>query len=90
MRNEVTGKLVASRNSENSGNPKAGNRKWPHNFYMSSAVVPHMEKVCSIVRKIHHRSSSGNYDDFDVNTAFWCIFMNVTLQAAVSSSWSRL
>ena len=41
---KVTGKLVASRNSENSGNRKAKNRKWPHNFHVSSAVVPHMEK----------------------------------------------
>ena len=41
---EVTGNLVASRSSENSGNPKAGSRKWPHNFHMSPAAVPHMEK----------------------------------------------
>ena len=50
---------------------------------MSSAVVPHMEKVFSIVRKIYHRSSTDNLDDFDVNTATWGIFMNTTLQAAV-------
>ena len=41
---KVTVKPVASRNSEDSGNPKAGNRKWPHNFHVSSAVVPYMEK----------------------------------------------
>ena len=42
---EVTGKLVASRNSGNSENSKAGSRKWPHNFHMSPAVVPRMDKV---------------------------------------------
>ena len=41
---EATGKPVTSRNSENSGNPKAGIVKWTHNFQMSSAVVPQMEK----------------------------------------------
>ena len=50
---KVPGKPVASRNSENSRNPKAKSRKWPHDFHMSSAVVPRMEKVCSIVRKIY-------------------------------------
>ena len=35
---EVTGKLVASINSESSGNSKA----WPHHFHMSPAVVPHL------------------------------------------------
>ena len=34
---EVTGKPVASRSSENSGNSKAGSRKWPHNFQRSPA-----------------------------------------------------
>ena len=49
---EVTEKLVASRNSGNSENSKAGSRKWPHHFYVSPAVVPHMEKVYSIARQI--------------------------------------
>ena len=31
----VTGKLVASSNSKNSGNLKAESRKWPHNLHMS-------------------------------------------------------
>ena len=60
------GNLVASRSSENSGNPKAESRDWPHNFYMSSTVVPHMEKVHSFVRKIYGRSSTDDLDDFDV------------------------
>ena len=40
----MTGKLVEPRNSENSENLKAGSRKWPHNFFVSPAVVPRMEK----------------------------------------------
>ena len=72
---EVTGKLVASRNSGTSESSKAGSRKWPHNFHMSPVVAPHMEKVFSIVRQI-------DLNDFDVNSAVWSIFMNVTLQAA--------
>ena len=37
---KVTGKLVASIKSENEGNLKAESRKWPHNFHLSSAMVP--------------------------------------------------
>ena len=66
---EVTGKLVASRNSENQGNSKAGSRKWPHNFHMSPAVVPRMEKVYSIVRQIFGRCPTDDLNDFDVNSA---------------------
>ena len=80
---EVTGELVASRNSENSGNPDAGSKKWPHNFHVSPAVVPHMEKVYSIVRQIYGRSPMDDLIDLDVNIATWYIFMDVTLQAAV-------
>ena len=80
---EVTEKPVASRNSRPSENSKAGNRKWPHNFHMSPAVVPHTGKVYSIVRKIYGQSPMDDLNDLDVNTAVWCIFVNVTLQAAV-------
>ena len=79
----MTGELVASRSSENSGNSKAGSRKWPHNFHMSPAVVPRMEKVHSIVRKKYGRSPTDDLNDFDMHTTVWGIFMNVTLQAAV-------
>ena len=65
------------------GISKAGSRKWPHHFHMSPAVVPHMEKVHSIVRQIHGRSPTDDLNDLDVNNAIWSIFMNVTLQAAV-------
>ena len=53
---EVTGRPVASIDSENSGNSKAGSKNWPHHFHMSPEVVPHMEKVYSIVRRIYGRS----------------------------------
>ena len=36
---------------------------------MSSAMVLHMERVFSIVRKIYDRSPTDNLDDLDVNTA---------------------
>ena len=52
-------------------------------FSYVSSVVPHMNKVYSIVRKIYGRSLTDDMDDLDVNTAIWGIFMNVTLQAAV-------
>ena len=80
---ELTGKPVASRNLEISGNSKAGSRNWPHHFHMSPAVVPRMAKLYSIVRQIYGRSPMDDLNDFDVNNAIWCIFMNVTLQAAV-------
>ena len=76
---EVTRKLVAFRTAGNSENSKAGNRKWPHNFHMSPAVVLHMGKVYSIVRQIYGRSPTDDLNDLDVNTAV----LNVTLQAAV-------
>ena len=60
---EVTGKLVAYKSSaekpaassisENSGNHNTERRTWPHNFYISSAVVSYMDKVYSIVRKTY-------------------------------------
>ena len=35
---ELTGKLVASRIQDNSGNSKAGSSKWPHHFVTSSCI----------------------------------------------------
>ena len=52
-------------------------------FHISPDCVPHMEKVFSIVRKIYDRKPTDNLKDLDVNPAIWCIFMSVTLQAAV-------
>ena len=42
-----------------------------------------MEKVFSIVRQTYGRSPTDDLNDLDVNTVVWCIFMSVTLQAAV-------
>ena len=80
---EVTAKPVACRNSEKSGNCKAGSKNWPHHFHVSPAVVPHMKKVYSIVRQICGRSPMDDLNDLDVNNAICGLFMNFTLQAAV-------
>ena len=61
-----------------------------HIIFMSPADVPHMEKVFSIGRQFFGRSPTDHLNDLDECISIWCIFMNVTLQAAVSSSWSRL
>ena len=58
-------------------------RIWQHRFHKSPDCLPHMEKVFSIVRKIHDRKPTDTLKDLDVNTAIWCIFMSVTLQTAV-------
>ena len=42
-----------------------------------------MEKVFSIIRKTYDRKPTDDLKDVDVNTVIWCIFMSVTLQAAV-------
>ena len=41
-----------------------------------------MNKVFSIVGQASGRSPTDDLKDLDVNTAIWCIFMSVTLQAA--------
>ena len=48
---------------------RAGSRKWPHNFHVSPAVVPRMDKVYSIVRKIYGRSPTDDLNDLDENNA---------------------
>ena len=52
-------------------------------FYVSPDCVPHTNKVFSIVRQTYGRNPTDDLKDLDVNTAIWCIFMSVTLQAAV-------
>ena len=79
----MTGKLLASRNSEFSGNSKAGSKNWPHHFLMSPEVPPHMEKVYSILRQVYGRSPTEDLNDIDENTVMWRKFMNTTLQASV-------
>ena len=52
----ATGKPVASSNSENSGNPKAESRKWPHNLHISPSVVPHMNSLFDIKKDLRPRA----------------------------------
>ena len=90
---EVTGKRVAYKNSagkpaassisENSGNPKAEGRKWPHNFYVSSAVVSYMDKVFSIARKTYDRGPMDEMEDLDVIAVFLGNVYEYLSQAAV-------
>ena len=90
---EVTGKPVACRTvrlkpgasskTENSGNPKAERKEWPHNLHISPATVPRTDAVFSIVRKNFEREPADPMEDLDVNAAVWGIFPNTTLQAAV-------
>ena len=86
------GELVATEHhgcSENPDIPKGSegsnpkNQIWPHHFSISPDYVPYMEKVFPIVRKICDWRPTDNLKDLDVNPAIWCIFMFVTLQAAV-------
>ena len=61
-----------------------GNDKdWRHNLHISTNYVLHMEKVFSIVRQRCCISPTDRMTNPDVNTAFWCVFMSVTLQVAV-------
>ena len=55
---------------------------WPQYLHISPNYVMNMEKVFSIARQRNGRNPSGQVKDLDVNTAIWCIFMSVTLQAA--------
>ena len=73
---EGSGKLVASRSSGNSWNCSVGSRKWPHNFHMSPAVVPHMDKVYSIIRQIYDRRPTDDLNDLDdENNAFFGVYL---------------
>ena len=83
MMNEHQGCSGKSKVPEDSGGSKPKSRIWPHHFQKSLEYVPHMEKVFPVVRKIYDRKPTDKLKDLDVNTATWCIFMSVTLQAAV-------
>ena len=74
-----TRKIVASGNSE----IEVKDEIWPHNLHVSTVCVPHMEKVFSFVKQRYGLSPRDEMEDLDVNTAIQCIFMSVTLQAAV-------
>ena len=62
-------KLASSSVSENSENLKAERKKWPHNFNISSEVVPYMDKAYSIVRKTYDRGPTDEMEDLNVNAA---------------------
>ena len=86
---EVTGKLVASRTSGNSENSKAGSRKWPQIFLTSPAVVPPLDKVYSIVRKIYGRSPTEDLNG--PRREHRCmVYIHERHTSSSSSSWSRL
>ena len=57
--------------------------KWPNNYLISRAYVPHLEHVHSNLRQQLKRSPKDKFEDLDVNTLIWGMFMTVTEQAAV-------
>ena len=42
---------------------------WPHNFHISAAYVPHLERVFSNVRQKFGRKRGAKMEDLDVNTS---------------------
>ena len=76
---ESTWKLVAPGNSDIDGAGKI----WPHNLLVSTAYIPHLERVFSNVRQRCRLSPGDKMEHLDVNAATRGIFMSVTLQAAV-------
>ena len=65
------------------GRPKAEKTEWSHNLRVSLAIIHHLETVFSTVREIYGREHDDPMNDLDVNVAFWSIFLNATLRAAV-------
>ena len=45
--------------------------KWPHNYRMARANVPHLEKVYSNLRQQLKRKPEDKMKDLDVNTLIW-------------------
>ena len=68
---------------ENSHINDEDDSKWPHNYRISRANVPQLEKVCSNLRQQLKRKPEDEIDHLDVNTLIWRMFMIVTQQAAV-------
>ena len=60
-----TRKLVASGNSDSAG----ADKMWPHNLRISTAYIPHLEKVFSDVRQRYRLSPGHKMEHFDVNAA---------------------
>ena len=57
--------------------------KWPHNYCISRADVPHFEKVYSNLQQQLKRKPEDKLEDLDVNTLMWRMFVIVTQQPAV-------
>ena len=82
---EVTGKLVASRKSENVGILKL-EAESGHIIFICLQQQQYLTRRKSLrsCRQIYGRSPTDlTWIDLDENNAIWSIFMNVTLQAAV-------
>ena len=69
--------------AENSDINDENDSKWPHNYSISRANVPHLEKIHSNLRKQLKRRPEDNMEDLDVNTLILGMFMVVTQQAPV-------
>ena len=77
---ECAWKLAA----ENSDiNDEDDSKRWPDNYCISRANVPHLEKVYSNLRQQLKRKPEDKMEDLDVYTLIWRMFMIVTHQAAV-------
>ena len=69
--------------AENSDINDEDSSKWPHNYRMSRANVPHFENVYSKSRQQLKRKPEDKMEDLVVNTLIWRMFMTATQQAAV-------
>ena len=69
--------------AENSDINDEDSTKWPHNYRMSRANVPHLENVYSKSRQKLKRKPEDKMEDLDLNTLIWGMFMTATQQAAV-------
>ena len=57
--------------AENSEINDENDSKWPHNYRISRADVPHHEKVYSNLRQHLKRNPEDKMEDLDVNTLMW-------------------
>ena len=83
---ECARKLAA----ENSEINEEDDSKWPHNYHISRANVPHLEKVYSNLRQPLKRKPEDKMEDLCVYTLIWRMFMIVTQQVAVPSGNDHL
>ena len=86
MLDESTRRLVASANSDIDGTGKI----WPHNLHISTACVPHLEKVFSNVRQRYRLSLGDKNERPRCECGFLENFYFVRCSSSCSSSWERL